>query len=94
MNGLGSQNSRDYRPGSGYDIFLRHLHQTINVQDNNFYCCLLCAGHVLQHVDLVDQIQETMLTFHFLEVVAVVQDEKVKTKNILYIYVYMMLYTF
>lgn len=35
-------------------------------------------GHVLHHVDLVDQIQGTMLTFHFSVVVAVVQDKSFK----------------
>lgn len=39
MNGSGSQ-SRDYRPGSRYGIFLKYLCQTINIQDN-FYKIIL-----------------------------------------------------
>lgn len=35
-------------------------------------------AEILQYVDWVDQIWETMLTFHFLVVVAVAQDKNVK----------------
>jgi hypothetical protein len=40
--------------------------------------------HIRQHVDLVDQIQDIMSTFHSSEVVAVVQDKNKVIKRYLF----------
>jgi len=53
----------------------------------NFYFICHIDHHVHQHVDLVDQIQDIMSTFHSSEVVAVVQDKnKIIKRHLFKIY--------